>query len=90
MTVLTDGFDLYVRIRPGVYGRTDRQGRRCGGVHTDFSPPVRWQPAVTCDYDQATTLRCSRCRRHDDHYAMTGHRSCCAIQHKALALIGED
>lgn len=85
-TVLTNGFDLYVRIRRGVYARVNRRGRRMGETSWGFEPRPRWRPAKRCTYDIATDgLTCPRCGRYDTGYAKTGVRSYCGIQSRQAA-----
>lgn len=47
-TVLTDGYDLYLRVRRGVYHRVTRRGQRMGITCSQFVPRVRWKPAKRC------------------------------------------
>lgn len=79
--VITEGFDLFVKVGRGRYHRVDRQGRRLGSIHSHFQPRPYWRPAKVCSYDIATDgLTCPRCGRYDNHYAATGERSFCANQ----------
>lgn len=84
-TVLTEGSDLYVRIRRGMYARVDRRGRRIGGISWGFTREdgkrVRWRPARRCEYDISVDgLTCPRCGYYDSGYAETGVRSYCMKQ----------
>jgi hypothetical protein len=78
--VLTEGHDLYVRVRRGVYHRVNRQGQRTGMTCSGFTPRPRWKLAKCCNYDARETLWCPRCGLYDTHYAMTGERSFCGVQ----------
>jgi hypothetical protein len=82
--VITDGWDCYRRIRPGVFKKVDRQGRGAGAIHSGFTPRPRWKRARKCWYDARTSLTCVHCGCYDTHYAMTGERSYCMNQGKGV------
>lgn len=79
--IITNGYDLYVKLRRGVYARVSRSGSRMGGISTNFQPRPRWRLARVCSYEIAKDgLTCPRCGLYDTHYAMSGERSFCADQ----------
>lgn len=86
LVVLTDGYDLYERVRRGVYHRLNRQGRRMGALCSDFQPRPRWKHARLCEYDARVSLTCERCGAYDNHYAVTGDRSYCRDQGKGVVI----
>ena len=76
-TVITDGYDLYVRApKRGVYYKVNRRGNRVGMTVTGFTPRPRWRNAKPCSYPPGS-LTCERCGSYDQRFAETGEHSWC-------------
>lgn len=82
-TVLTNGYECYIRLRRGIYAPVDRRGRTKGGIASGFQPRPRWKPARRCAFViPEHGLTCPNCGAYDTGYATTGVRSYCLNQGK--------